>query len=110
MHEKVILIARVSDVEQRKALPAQKLRLENYAKHQLDRKQGDWDYYEFDESAYKEDRQKFTLLIEDKIQSLDTKAIVVFDKIDRFTRDASQKEVRIMSNLVEKGSIEIHFP
>ena len=29
---KIILIARVSDVEQRKALPAQKLKLEAYAK------------------------------------------------------------------------------
>ena len=31
METKLILIARVSDVEQRKALPAQKLRLERYA-------------------------------------------------------------------------------
>lgn len=106
---KLILIARVSDVEQRKALPAQKLRLENYAKT-LGYTPELWKYYQFDESAYKDDRQKFALLIEDKIQSLNEHAIIVFDKIDRFTRDASQKEVRIMSNLVEKGKIEIHFP
>ena len=31
MSKKIILIARVSDVEQRRALPAQKLRLQNYA-------------------------------------------------------------------------------
>ncbi len=31
METKLILIARVSDIEQRKALPAQKLRLERYA-------------------------------------------------------------------------------
>lgn len=106
---KLILIARVSDKEQRKALPAQKLRLENYAKS-LEYKQGQWEYKQFDESAYKEDRQKFSLLIEDKIQSLKEPAIIVFDKIDRFTRDASQKEVRIISSLVEKGKIELHFP
>lgn len=106
MNDKIILIARVSDVEQRKALPAQKQRLENYARQIASK----WDYFEFDESAYKDDRQKFASLIEDKIQSLDVKAIIVFDKIDRFTRDASQREVRILSSLVEKGSIEIHFP
>lgn len=106
MENEIILIARVSDVEQRKALPAQKQRLENYAKTISPA----WKYYEFDESAYKDDRQKFATLIEYKIQSLKQPAIVVFDKIDRFTRDASQKEVRIMSSLVEKGSIEIHFP
>ncbi len=107
METKVILISRVSDKEQRKALPAQKLRLENYAKQELKKA---YKYYQFDESAYKDDRQKFASLIEDKIQSLKQPAIIVFDKIDRFTRDASQREVRIMSNLVEKGSIEIHFP
>jgi len=107
MDTKIILIARVSDVNQREALPAQKKRLEDYARL---KDWADWDYFEFDESAYKDDRKKFATLIEDKIQSLKQNAIIVFDKIDRFTRDASQKEVRIMSSLVEKGSIEIHFP
>lgn len=50
------------DVEQRKALPAQKLRLENYAKNERGLKKEDWQYEEFDESAYKEDRQKFAEL------------------------------------------------
>lgn len=101
----VILVARVSDVEQRKALPAQKQRLENYAK-QLGHPT---EYYEFDESAYKDDRQKFSELVE-KIKALENFAIIVFDKIDRFTRDASQAEVRAMGSLVEKGKIEMHFP
>lgn len=105
MKTNVILIARVSDVEQRKALPAQKQRLESYAR-QLGHPS---EYYEYDESAYKEDRQKFSQLVE-KIEKLEHHTIVVFDKIDRFTRDASQKEVRIMSSLVEKGKIEMHFP
>jgi predicted site-specific integrase-resolvase len=57
MNTKVVLIARVSDVEQRKALPAQKQRLDNYAK-QLGHPS---EYYEYDESAYKDDRQKFSI-------------------------------------------------
>lgn len=105
MNTKTILIARVSDVEQRKALPAQKQRLESYAEllgHSSE-------YHEFDESAYKDARQKFSLLV-DRIKSIEGKAIVVFDKIDRFTRGASQAEVRTVSALVEKGQIEVHFP
>ena len=105
MDKKVILIARVSDVEQRKALPAQKLKLEKYAK-ELGLP---WKYHEFDESAYKEDRHKFGQLV-DNIKSLSTYSIIVFDKIDRFTRDASQSEVRIVGSLVEKGRVELHFP
>jgi DNA invertase Pin-like site-specific DNA recombinase len=102
---KTMLIARVSDVEQRKALPAQKMRLEKYAHD----KGYEYEYHEFDESAYKDARQKFSLLVE-QIQKIQEPIIVVFDKIDRFTRDASQREVRIMSTLVEQGSIEMHFP
>ena len=66
-------------------------------------------YFEFDESAYKTDRHKFAELI-GKIRAEPAGQIVVFDKIDRFTRDASQKEVRIVSGLVNKGRIELHFP
>ena len=49
MEKKIILIARVSDIEQRKALPAQKQRLENYAR-QLG---SAWKYYEFDKVPIK---------------------------------------------------------
>ena len=105
MKTTLILIARVSDVEQRKALPAQKLRLEQYAKE----KDVPYKYYEFDESAYKDARRKFSELVE-KIEAMKEHTIVVFDKIDRFTRDASQREVRIMGKLVEQGKIEMHFP
>ena len=102
----IILIARVSDVEQRKALPAQKLRLKDYAEKELKQP---YKYHEFDESAYKDDRRKFSALV-DKISQQKDFSIVVFDKIDRFTRDASQSEVRKMGSLVEKGKIEMHFP
>ena len=106
MNKKIILIARVSDVEQRQALPAQMLRLQNY----VCQFEGiPTQYYEFDESAYRDSRQKFAELIQG-IQEEEDSQIVVFDKIDRFTRDASQKEVRIMSSLVQKGRVELHFP
>ena len=104
--QKIVLIARVSDVDQRQALPAQKLRLGNYAR-QLDGIS--IEYHEFDESAYKDSRQKFAELV-NKIQIDEVRQIVVFDKIDRFTRDASQKEVRAVSSLVQKDRIELHFP
>ena len=102
----IVLIARVSDVDQRRALPAQKLRLENYAQ---EFEMSQIQYFEFDESAYKDSRQKFVELIQG-IQKEEDPQIAVFDKIDRFTRDASQKEVRIMSSLVQNGRVELHFP
>ena len=61
MINKIILIARVSDVEQRQALPAQKLRLESYAQKFAG---FEIEYFEFDESAYKDSRQKFAKLIQ----------------------------------------------
>jgi DNA invertase Pin-like site-specific DNA recombinase len=96
METKLILIARVSDVEQRKALPAQKLRLERYA----EQKQLPSEYHEFDESAHKDVRQKFSKLVE-HIHKQTGLCYVVFDKIDRLTRDSSQEEVKALQQLVE---------
>ena len=105
MDIKIILIARVSDIEQRKALPAQKMRLERYA----EQKQLPYEYYEFDESAHKEERHKFAELVE-HVKKQTTLCYVVFDKIDRFTRDSSQEEVKALQHLVKLGKIELHFP
>jgi DNA invertase Pin-like site-specific DNA recombinase len=102
---KLILIARVSDVEQRKALPAQKLRLIKYAEEQ----RLPYEYHEFDESAYKDVRRKFAALIQD-IKAQKERCIVVFDKIDRFSRDSSQEEVKAMNDLIKKDLVELHFP
>jgi site-specific DNA recombinase len=102
---KLILIARVSDVEQRKALPAQKLRLKQYAIGRDPKAE----YYEFDESAHKDTRQKFAQLVE-YIKSQKEPCAVVFDKIDRYTRDSSQEEVRALNVLVKNGKIQLHFP
>ena len=57
---KAFLIARVSDPSQREALPAQKYKLTDYAK----RLNVDADYYKFDESAFKEDREKFEKIVD----------------------------------------------
>lgn len=105
METKIILIARVSDVEQRKALPAQKLRLERYA----EQKKLPYEYHEFDESAHKEERHKFATLVE-HIKKQESLCYVVFDKIDRLTRDSSQEEVKALQHLVKLGKIELHFP
>lgn len=102
---KAFMIARVSDPSQRDALPAQELRLRDYA----ERYELAAEMFSFDETAYKSDRQKFREIVE-KIEAYPDFCIVVFDKIDRFTRDSSSDVVRILRSLVRDGRIELHFP
>jgi len=102
---KLILIARVSDVNQRQALPAQRLKLKNYAATRDPKAE----YYEFDESAHKDIRKKFAKLVE-HIKEQKELVGVVHIKIDRYTRDSSQDEVKALNNLVKQGKIELHFP
>lgn len=102
---KAFMIARVSDPSQRDALPAQELRLREYA----ERYELDSEMFSFDETAYKSDRQKFQQIVE-KIEKYPDFCIVVFDKIDRFTRDSSSDVVRKLKSLVKDGRIELHFP
>lgn len=115
LKNKMYLIARVSDSEQRKALPAQRFNLKEYAEKmgytfpEPNKRASGCEYYEFDESAYRDDRRKFAELIE-RLRQEKGKCIVVFDKIDRFTRDASQREVQIASKLVKDDLLELHFP
>jgi site-specific DNA recombinase len=101
----LILIARVSDISQRPALPGQKLRLKQYAIG----KDPKAEYYEFDESAHKDVRRQFAKLVE-HIKAQKEPCAVVHDKIDRYTRDSSQEEVRALNILVKSGKIELHFP
>jgi site-specific DNA recombinase len=105
---KYILIARVSDVEQIKALPAQKLRLLEYVQKKGVLKK-DYTYHEFNETAHEDIRKKFSKLVQ-HIQAQKERTIVVFDKIDRFTRDSSQEEVKALNLLVKLDKIELHFP
>lgn len=102
---KAFLIARVSDPSQRDALPAQILRLNEYAEqHGMN-----GELHSFDETAYKEDRRKFQEIV-NKIAHYPEFCVVVFDKIDRFTRDASSEVVGIFKGLVKDGKLELHFP
>ncbi len=102
---KAFMIARVSGAEQSDALPAQTLRLKAYE----ERLKLNGEFFDFDETAYKEDRQKFTEIVS-KISNYPDFCIVVFDKIDRYSRDASTEVVMILKRLVKLGRIEIHFP
>ena len=83
----ILLVARVSDVDQRKALPAQKKRLTQYADKKGWREHKDYTYVEFDETAFKKNRKTFDELVMMPLRSASELSIVVFDKIDRFSRD-----------------------
>ncbi len=102
---KAFLVARVSTDDQKDALPAQSFRLTEYAK----RRGYDYELTELRESAYKSDRLAFSLLVK-RITSHDESGVVVFDKIDRYTRDSSSEEVRMLDGLRKAGKIELHFP
>ena len=102
---KAFLIARVSDPSQRDALPAQEQRIDEYAEYKLMDKK----LYSFDETAFKEDRQKFEEIVE-TIKNYPKFCVVVFDKVDRFTRDCTSDVVRTFKGLAKEGKIELHFP
>lgn len=102
---KAYLLARVSTDDQKDALPAQSYRLIEYAK----RRGYDFSLTEIREIAYKGDRNAFKSVVE-QIEKHSEPVIVVFDKIDRYTRDSSSNEVRILQNLYRAGKIELHFP
>ena len=102
---KAFLIARVSDPRQTDALPAQELRLNEYS----ERYKFDKELYSFDETAFKEDRAKFVEIVEEAIKYPEY-FVMIFDKIDRLTRDVSSDVVRTLKNLVKEGRCELHFP
>jgi site-specific DNA recombinase len=101
---KAILIARVSTDDQADALGGQIYKLEDYAhKHELDFK-----LIQIKESAYKGDRVEFNKVIS-RVQDMTEKVALVFDKVDRYSRDVSSPEVRILNSLCRQGKIELHF-
>src|SRR5579884_2119572 len=104
------LVARVSDKDQLKALPAQKQKLTEYADKMGWVENRDFIYLEYDETAYGENRPKFWDLVIAPLEKELVTAIVVFDKIDRFSRDASSEERRALTKMFRKGKIELHFP
>lgn len=104
------LIARVSDPDQKKALPAQKKKLDEYAE-KLGWVEGkDFVYIEFDETAFKEQRKDFRALVIKPLQEQKEPAIVVFDKIDRFSRDTYSEDKNALIKMFRAGKIELHFP
>lgn len=105
-----LLVARVSDVEQRKALPAQKKKLFAYADQKSWKEDVDFKYIEFDETAYKQNRKTFNELVIEPLSSSLQPSIVVFDKIDRFSRDSSSNEKAALTRLYKSGRLEMHFP
>lgn len=106
----ILLVARVSDVQQRKALPAQKRRLYKYAESKLWKENVDFEYIEFDETAFKQNRKTFNQLVVEPIQTATECSVVVCDKIDRFSRDSSSAEKATLIRLCEAGKLEMHFP
>jgi site-specific DNA recombinase len=102
---KAILVARVSTDDQAEALPAQIYRLQDYAL------KNDFDYelVEIKESAYKGDRLEFNKVIE-RLNTFQEIVALVFDKVDRYSRDPSAPEVRLLNTMCKAGKIELHFP
>jgi DNA invertase Pin-like site-specific DNA recombinase len=108
---KALLIARVSDVQQRKALPAQKLRLEEYAKRSGWEEDTDYRYIEFDETAFKGDvRREFEKQVVQRVKEATEKLILVHDKTDRFSRDTSDDQKSYLVRQTKSGKIDLHFP
>lgn len=102
---KAILIARVSTDDQAEALPAQIYKLQDYAlKNELD-----FELVEIKESAYKGDRLEFNKVI-NRLSSFKEPVALVFDKVDRYSRDSSSPEVRTLNTMCKAGKIELHFP
>jgi site-specific DNA recombinase len=104
------LIARVSDPDQKKALPAQTKRLKDYAKTKDWVEGADYKYVEFDETAFKDNRKRFKELVLEPLLAIKDKSIVVFDKVDRFSRDSSSDEKVALVKLCKQNKIELHFP
>lgn len=102
---KAILIARVSTDDQAEALPAQVYRLQDYAiKNDFD-----YDLVEIKESAYKGDRLEFNKVIQ-QLNAFSETVALIFDKVDRYSRDPSAPEVRLLNTMCKEGKIELHFP
>ncbi len=102
---KAYLIARVSTADQVDALPAQKYKLTDYAARHF----SEFELIEFHESAYKGTRDKFREVLT-KLKTATEPVAVVFDKVDRLTRDSGDEEVRQLIRLCDVGVIELHFP
>ncbi len=101
---KAILFARVSTEEQ--DTNPQLIILKEYAQGKFE--YTDKDIYNFDESAYKEGRAKFEVVLE-RLKSEKERIAFVCDKIDRLTRSAFTN-MKDIDDLRKSGLVEFHFP
>ena len=105
---KTIILARVSTEEQKEvgnSLPAQLIRLQNYAR---DKELKIIKELSFDESAFKTERKEFSKVVENLKQSKEPLALCC-DKIDRLIRNFT-KDLVTLEELRKKGKLELHFP
>ena len=102
---KAILIARVSTDDQADALPAQVYKLTDYAL----KNDFDFELVKIQESAYSGDRIEFNKVLS-SLSHYSELVVLVFDKVDRYSRDPSSPEVRTLNALCKQGKIELHFP
>ena len=103
---RAIILARVSDEDQRKALPAQMERLHSY----VEKKQFELiKEYEFDETAFTTKRRKKFSAILKEVESYGKKERValVADKVDRLLRDIPTL-VRV-GEMLTNDTVELHF-
>ncbi len=105
---KAVIIARVSTEEQRDAglsLPAQVMRLENYCQNKgfpIIKS------FNFDESAYKDDRSEFDTIFNFIFEQKE-KIAVCCDKVDRLSRNMFDKRVSYLYDKALRDEIELHF-
>lgn len=104
-----IIISRVSTEDQKiqgNSLPAQEARMVEYCQRkglEIHKK------FSFDESAYgKKKRDDFAKVIE-YIQKSKESLKVVFDKVDRLSRDKFDKRVAWLYEQALKDKLELHF-
>ncbi len=105
---KAVILARVSTEEQKEAgnsLPAQLHRMQEYCK----RKEFPIvETFSFDESAYKTKRDEFDKILE-YLEKTTEKIAVVFDKVDRLSRNVFDKRVSLLYEKAVADVIELHF-
>lgn len=100
-----LILSRCSTAEQREALPAQLVKTQKYC---LEKHLKIMEEISFDESAWKEKREKFAEVME-KLKSSKELTALVCDKVDRLIRNFS-RDLATLEELRKQGRIELHFP
>ena len=105
---KAIILSRVSTEEQKEAgnsLPAQIARMKRYCEQ---KRFTIVKNFSFDESAYKQKRDEFDHALEYIKDKKETIAII-FDKVDRLSRNIFDKRVPVLYEKALQDEIELHF-